>query len=234
MIKYALSIIFYTLGGVVFVLSALVYLTVAIFIHPRNLYPLTRIISRVFLLASGQWVIIEGSIPKTSGPYLYMFNHQSMFDGFLLQGSFRHYVTGVGAEKQFKWFIWGRIVKRFGVIPIKRSNLKKAIHSLDAMEDVIRNGTSCMISPEGTRTLTGEMSPFKKGPFHVALHTHATIIPIGLIGAYEAKPKNRKTIRPGLIRVVYGDPMPFESYKDFSVEELRDTVKEKISKLSHS
>ncbi|NIA18502.1 MAG: hypothetical protein GWO85_00230 [Simkaniaceae bacterium] len=234
MFRTLFSLIIYPIGVTVFTLSAMVYLFFAMFIDPKNLHPLAKIISRVFLLSCGQWVTYKGvTPPKEGGPYLYMFNHQSMFDGFLLVGSFRHYVTGVGAQKQFSWFIWGWIVKRYGIIPIKRSKLNEAIHSLDAMEEVLKKGISCLISPEGTRTLTGEMNRFKKGPFHVERNTRATIVPIGIKGAFEAKPKIDWRFKPGRIRVTYGDFIPWEKYKNMSLEELRDTVNEKISKLAY-
>ncbi len=233
MFRTPVSILIYFLGILVFVLSASVYLFLALFINPKSLHPVARIICRTFLLACGQWVTYSGERPPSAGgPYLYMFNHQSMFDGFLLVGSFNHYVTGVGAQKQFSWFIWGWIVKRYGVIPIKRSRLNEAIHSLDAMEKIMKEGTSCLISPEGTRTLTGEIGPFKKGPFHVAMNTKATIVPIGIDGAFRAKSKNNWRFSPGKISVTYGKFITWEDYKDHSLEELRKTVKEKISKLA--
>ncbi|NQV36936.1 MAG: 1-acyl-sn-glycerol-3-phosphate acyltransferase [Candidatus Marinimicrobia bacterium] len=234
MFRTIISLIIYPLGVTTFVLSSSVYLFLALFIAPQKLYLLAKLISRAFLLSCGQWVTYDGvTPPKEGGPYLYMFNHQSMFDGFLLVGSFRHYVTGVGAQKQFSWFIWGWIVKRYGVIPIKRSKLNQAIHSLEAMEKVMNTGVSCLISPEGTRTLTGEMITFKKGAFHVAQNTKATIVPIGINGAYEAKPKNDWRFKPGRIRMTYGEFISWDTYKDMSLEELRDTVKEKISKLAY-
>lgn len=231
--KTLTSLIIYPFALVVFGLSAGIYLFCALFISPRRLHPLARLISRVFLLASGQWVTISGPTPDPKkGPYLYMFNHQSLFDGFLLVAVARHYITGVGAIEQFSYPIWGRIVRRYGVVPIKRKELQDAIHSLDQMEQAISAGTSCLISPEGTRTLTGELGPFKKGPFHVAKNTGVTIIPLGIIGAFEAKPKTDWRIRPGCIRINIGDQLPIEKYRHLSLEELRDFVKEKISKLA--
>ncbi len=234
MLRSIFSLFIYPLGVTVFILGAMVYLTATIFIHPRHLHGLAKGISRFFLFICGQWVTYEGPIPgKKEGPFLYMFNHQSMFDGFLLVGGINHYVTGVGANKQFAYPVWGQIVKRYGIIPIKRSELKQAINSLDLLEKALRAGTTCLISPEGTRTLDGKMNPFKKGPFHVAKNTGVTIVPVGINGAFRAKPKNDWRFAPGRIRVRFGDPVLSSQYKDMSVEELRDDIFEKISILAY-
>ena len=68
--------------------------------------------------------------------------------------------------------IWGYLVKKYGVIPIVRQKLNTAITSMDKLEEAIKKGTSMMIAPEGTRTLTGKLGPFKKGAFHVAKNTN--------------------------------------------------------------
>lgn len=234
MLKTLFSLIIYPIGVTVFVLAAAVYLIATIFIHPQKLHGFAKAIARFFLLVCGQWVTYEGPIPdKDAGPFLYMFNHQSMFDGFLLVGGINHYVTGVGANKQFAYPIWGQIVKRYGIIPIRRSELKQAINSLDLLEKAIRKGTTCLISPEGTRTLDGAMNRFKKGPFHVAKNTGVTIVPIGIIGAFRAKPKNDWRFSPGKIRVRFGEPVSHRQYQDMTMEELRDYIFEKISILAY-
>jgi 1-acyl-sn-glycerol-3-phosphate acyltransferase len=162
---------------------------------------------------------------------LYLFNHQSLIDQFLVAGTVREYITAVGADYQFSWPIWGRVIKRLGAIPIIRTELTKAIHSLSLAEDEIRKGTSFLMSPEGTRTRTGKMGEFKKGPFHLSLNMGVTIIPIGLMGAYKEKKFSDWRIYPGKINVKVGDPVKSEYYQKMSVEELRDDIRDKISVL---
>ena len=217
---------------IAFVLSAGTYLFVALFISPKKLYSLARILSRLILLGAGQIIKIEGEIPDSKkGPHLYLFNHQSMLDQFLVAGSIKEYISAVGADYQFSWPIWGRVIKRLGAIPIVRKDLTKAIHSLSLAEDEIRKGTSFLIAPEGTRTLTGKMGEFKKGLFHLSLNTGVTIIPIGLMGAYNAKKRNDWRIYPGMITVRIGKPIKKDYYQKMSVEELRDDIRAKIAVL---
>ncbi|MEA1882224.1 MAG: lysophospholipid acyltransferase family protein [Candidatus Marinimicrobia bacterium] len=188
--------------------------------------------ARLFMLFGGQWFRVKGVAPNPkNGPYLYMMNHESLFDGFMMVAGIRHYFTGVGAIEQFSYPVWGYLVKKYGVIPIIRQQLGSAISSLVKAEEAIRNGVSMMIAPEGTRTLTGKLNPFKKGPFHVAKNTGITIIPVGLLGAYQAKSKNDWRIRPGVLTTVFGEPIEKKDFEELSLDELRNLVKGKITEL---
>ena len=227
-----IAIVIWPLALITFIISAGIYLFAALFISPKKLYRLARFLSRLILLCGGQIIILEGEMPDPiDGPYLYLFNHQSLIDQFLVAGTVKEYITAVGADHQFSWPIWGRVIKRLGAIPIIRTELTKAIHSLSLAEDEIKKGTSFLMSPEGTRTVTGKMGEFKKGPFHLSLNTGITIIPIGLIGAYKAKNHSDWRLYPGKIKVKIGDPVKSEYYHKMSVEELRDDIRDKISML---
>ena len=97
---------------------------------------------------------------------------------------------------------------------------------------LVQDGDSMVFSPEGQRTLTGEMNEFKKGGFHFAKNTNiATIVPVGLIGAYRANVRNSWIVNPGKLTTVFGKPITPSDYKDLSVEELRDLTKKRISEL---
>jgi len=184
------------------------------------------------LLAGGQWLRIEGSIPTKEGqPYLYLFNHESLMDPFMLGGAIDHYVTAVGAEYQFSYPVWGMLARRHGAIPIKRKQLKNAIHSLSKAEEAIKSGISFIISPEGTRTVSGEMGEFKKGPFHVALNTGVTIVPVALKGAYAAKKKTDWRLSPGFLTIRFGKPINSQEYNNLDLHALQVLVRGKIQDL---
>mgnify|MGYP001372489534 FL=1 len=92
-------------------------------------------------------------------------------------------------------------------------------------------GVSFLISPEGTRTLTGQIGPFKKGPFHLAKNTEATIVPIGLIGGFKAKKKSDWRVCPGILRIKFGQPIKGDQFKDMEIKELQNLVFNRISRL---
>tara|TARA_B100000287_G_scaffold305504_1_gene288735 strand:- start:1318 stop:1911 length:594 start_codon:yes stop_codon:yes gene_type:complete len=181
---------------------------------------------------AGQILTRENQPPPSEGqPYLYLFNHVSMFDQFMVGAFVPHYITAIGAEEIFKYPVWGHLIKRYGAIPIKRKRLKSALKSLTQVEDAIKRGISFIIAPEGTRTLDGELGVFKKGPFHIAKNTGITIVPIALIGAFEAKRKNDWKLMPGMITTRFGSPIRKEEYENLSIEEIRDLTKTRIRML---
>ena len=232
MIRAILSIFLWPLWGMMFLFGAILYSIAIIILPSYRLHFLAQILARLFMLFGGQWFRVRGTAPDPEkGPYLYLMNHESLFDGFMMVAGIRHYFTGVGAVEQFSYPVWGYLVKKYGVIPIVRQKLKTAITSMDKLEEAIKKGTSMMIAPEGTRTLTGKMAPFKKGAFHVAKNTGITIVPVGLIGAYKAKNKNDWRITPGVLTAVFGDPIVEAEYEHLSLNELQEIVREKISIL---
>jgi len=87
-----------------------------------------------------------------------------------------------------------------------------------------------MIAPEGTTSLYGKLSNFKKGPFHVAENTGVTIIPVGLKGAYQAK--NKKIGELSLaFNNSFGKPITKAEYENMSIEALSNKVKVEIEKM---
>ena len=229
MVKTFYSIIIWPIWYAFF-LPSLLFLLFVIIIFPRkHLFYFIRPICWVYCFLAGQWLKKENHPPsKHGGPYLYMFNHVSMFDQFMIGAYIPHYVTAVAAVEVFKYPIWGYIIKKYGVIPIIRQKIRKAIGSLNLAEKAIKDGTSFLISPEGTRTTTGEIGPFKKGPFHLAKNTKVTIVPIGLIGGFKAKKKNDWRINPGVLTIVFGKPIHSNEYQELNIEELRNLVLKRI------
>jgi len=231
-IKAIISIILWPLFFVTFASGVFGYFIVTTFVSLNVAHGYMKIFCRACLLSAGQLLKIKGTVPpKDKQPYIYMLNHQSMFDHFMIAGSTSHYLTGVAAEDQYSYPLYGSALRRYKAIPIKREKLKDAIHSLDEAEKVVLSGTSLLIAPEGTRTVSGELETFKKGPFHLAINTKATIIPVAIIGAWEAKKKTDWKLKPGVITIHYGDPIQSTQYDDYSIQELSDFVKNELQKL---
>jgi len=216
-----------------FFIPSLFLIYILVFIVPRkHFHFIIRPTSWLYCLLAGQILLKENKPPPIKDqPYLYLFNHVSMFDQFMVGAFIPHYITAIGAKEIFKYPVWGQLLNRYGAIPIIRKHLKSAIQSLDLVEQAINNGISFIIAPEGTRTLNGEIGVFKKGPFHIAKNTGITIVPIALLGAYKAKRKNDWRIKPGIITTRFGKPIKKDEYQDLSVEEIRDLIKTKIQRL---
>jgi 1-acyl-sn-glycerol-3-phosphate acyltransferase len=169
---------------------------------------------------------------KKDQPYLIMGNHQSLFDVFVIPAAIPICFVGIEAAYHFSFPVWGYLIRKWGCIPIERENLTKAILSLDQARKTLAEGMSIGVLPEGHRTRTGEMGPFKKGPFYLAKEAGADILPFSIHGLFEYNPKGSFLLHPGKVTVTIGMPIPYETFKDLSVEEVRNKLFDIISGLS--
>ncbi len=123
------------------------------------------------------------------------------------------------------------MIKRLGTIPIERDNVYASIRSIKKALKALNSGTSIAILPEGHRTLTGKMQPFKKLPFHLAKKAGVDIIPIGLSGLFDLKKKGSWHITPTKITLNFGEAVRAEDIKTLSIEDLRDKLFHSIKEL---
>jgi 1-acyl-sn-glycerol-3-phosphate acyltransferase len=220
-------------GGLFFALSAGI-LTVCLVLLPRErTFRMARALFKILIRIMGIRLSVNGKeYIKKDQPYLIMGNHQSLFDVFVIPAAIPICFVGIEAAYHFSFPVWGYLIRKWGCIPIERENLTKAILSLDLARKTLTQGMSIGVLPEGHRTRTGEMGPFKKGPFYLAKEAGADILPFGTRGLFEFNPKGSFLLNPGRITVNIGRPIPFEVVKDLSVEELKNYLFDIISGLS--
>jgi 1-acyl-sn-glycerol-3-phosphate acyltransferase len=94
-----------------------------------------------------------------------------------------------------------------GFVPLERGNRDQSLPAIERAADGLRDGNSFLIFPEGTRSRTGELLPFKKGGFIMAIKAGAPIVPIAIAGARAAMRKGSPIIRPVRVRVSLGPPI---------------------------
>lgn len=120
-----------------------------------------------------------------------------------------------------------------GFVPVQRSNKDQSWPAVDRAADAIRDGNSFFIFPEGTRSRTGDLLPFKKGGFIMALKAQAPVVPVALQGASGAMRKGSPIIWPSVITVTLLPPVPtigrgFDD-RDALVAEVRSQLAGKLS-----
>jgi 1-acyl-sn-glycerol-3-phosphate acyltransferase len=93
---------------------------------------------------------------------------------------------------------------------------------------------SVVIFPEGTRSATGELLPFKKGAFMLALHTGVDIVPTAVLGGRHILPKGAWRVRPGTIIVRFGTPIATDAYDEDNRDELIGHVRTAIETMLHA
>lgn len=234
------------LRSVVLLVRFVIALILAVVIYSFGLLFLPKafwwrvIISKIgwlCLWAGGQKLTVHGSAPPVeNGPYLFVLNHQSFFDGFVVARSFPYRVTGLGAKSYFKLPLWGWMMKLHGIIPVDRRNHESALASVKKTEEAFRRGESLAIFPEGTRTPDGKLQEFKAGAFHLAVSAKATIVPVAIIGAAEAWPKGSWRIKPGRLAVAFGQPISCDNCRKLyagenAVSNLKNLTRLRISSL---
>jgi 1-acyl-sn-glycerol-3-phosphate acyltransferase len=94
-----------------------------------------------------------------------------------------------------------------GFVPLERGNREQSLPAIDRAAEALRAGNSFLIFPEGTRSRTGELLPFKKGGFIMAIKAEAPIVPIAIKGARDAMRKGSFVIRPVTVTVRLGAPI---------------------------
>jgi 1-acyl-sn-glycerol-3-phosphate acyltransferase len=139
---------------------------------------------------------------------------------------FRHFKWVSKIENFSVPFIgWNMSMNRY--IKLRRGDRESVVQMMEACEKTISEGSSIMMFPEGTRSPTGEIRPFKPGAFELALKTRAPILPIVILGTADALPKRGFVLQgrhPIRIRVL--DPIPYERVADMSADELTAHVRD--------
>lgn len=183
--------------------------------------------SRDILRAAGTPVIAEGleHIPRDR-PVIYASNHSSMFDIWALFATLPGSVRFVAKQELFKIPLLGGAMRAAGHIPIDRAARKKAFEAYDKAAKTIREGiSSILVFPEGTRSRTGELLPFKNAPFGLAIAAQVPIVPVYVHHTFEILPKGAWRLRSRPIRLLVGEPIPTAGLQPGDRERLRDEVR---------
>lgn len=177
----------------------------------HSVHSIGRLWARTLLFLSGVRVEIKGleNILKDS-PQLLASNHQGAFDILVLQAYLPIQFRWMAKKSLFKIPIIGWSMKWAGYISIDRTHAGSAYRSLEKAVEILKGGISVLIFPEGTRSPTGEILPFKRGGFLLATKTRAPLVPISIKGTRGIMARGSILIRPGRVNVVIGKPIPGE------------------------
>jgi 1-acyl-sn-glycerol-3-phosphate acyltransferase len=101
----------------------------------------------------------------------------------------------------------GRAMQAGGFVPIERQNREQSMASIARGAESIRHGNSFLIFPEGTRSRTATLLPFKKGGFIMALQAQAPIVPVAIMGGRAAMRRGSWLVRPATVLIRIGEPV---------------------------
>ncbi len=166
-----------------------------------------------------------------SHSYIYMANHRSNFDIPVLLGCLPVQFRWLAKAELFKIPIFGRAMSAAGYVKIDRFNRESAFRSIDQVAAKMKNGVSVMIFPEGTRSEDGNVKPFKKGGFVMAVDTGVPIVPVVIRGTRSIMAKGSWRINPGDVTLFIENPIDTTGYTRDTKEVLIKTVRSVICEV---
>jgi 1-acyl-sn-glycerol-3-phosphate acyltransferase len=168
--------------------------------------------------------------------YVFISNHASNLDPPALCLAIPQTLRFIAKRSLAKVPIFGQALKLGRIILIDRSDNQKAVETINKAIKDLKDGISAFFFAEGTRSPDGMLQDFKKGGIMVALKTKLPIIPITVVDSYKLLPRKALRIRPGVLRIIVGDPIDTSGYteddKDFLVQKVRDVIADTLKRYS--
>lgn len=160
-----------------------------------------------------------------SRPCLFVFNHSSKIDTIVVAKLLRQDFTGVAKAEAKNVPMFGQLFQLAGIALIDRNDKNAAQAKMQPLVKRLKEGTSVVVSPEGTRTPTPRMAPFKKGPFHIAMQAEVPVVPIVFRGIDQVQWRGAQVIRPGVVEAVVLPPVDTSAWTAATVGDHRDEVR---------
>jgi 1-acyl-sn-glycerol-3-phosphate acyltransferase len=170
---------------------------------------------------------VEGRWPAAGGPFVVVSNHQSTLDILLLSRAPRE-MKWIAKEELFRipWVGW--MLRMSGDIPIRRGDAESGGEALARARAYLARGMSVMLFPEGTRSTTGKLLPFKSGAFRLAAEAGVPVLPIALHGTARGMPKGGPWVNPCRATARLLEPVDPAAYGPDGGNRLRDEVRRRI------
>ncbi len=161
---------------------------------------------------------------KKGESYIYTCNHTSFLDAPGIALAIPTQFRPLAKKELLKIPVFGLIVRVVTVI-VDRSSQESRQKSLKILKNILHSGISILIFPEGTQNRSNKpLQPFYSGAFRTAIETKTPIMPMVVINAGKLMPPGTMNIKPGKIKVVFGEAIDCSGYTMESVNELKDKV----------
>jgi 1-acyl-sn-glycerol-3-phosphate acyltransferase len=218
------------------ILALLAVLASAVTPRGRGMLFFARVWGRCLLAAGGVRVETEVAPELAAAPprgsFVFLANHQSYYDIPVLLSTLPRPVLFAAKESLFRIPVFGWSLAAGGFIPVDRGNPAQGREVFARAAKRLQGGSSVLFFPEGTRSRDGQLGPFHRGGFLLALRAGLPIVPVGIEGAQEVLPRARWTIHPATVRVRFGAPVDPSAYGIRGRGELVAAVRRRIVELA--
>lgn len=189
---------------------------------------LSKVFSSGILFISGVRLKIYGleNIDRNS-TYVFVSNHSSQFDITVLQWGVPNRLAMIFKKELSKIPLFGWQLKYGPYIMVDRKSPESGMKSIEESKELMKTkGISVLVFPEGTRSETGELLPFKRGAFHLAAKVGYPIVPVTIIDSNKIMPKGTFKLKRGTIKLIFDKPINTENIKSKADElSLMDNVR---------
>ncbi|MEQ1690032.1 MAG: lysophospholipid acyltransferase family protein [Gemmatimonas sp.] len=187
-----------------------------------------RLVAVVALRLNPLWrFTTRGSLRDARRPYVVIANHESYADVFLLS-CFPWEMKWLSKDTMFKIPFMGWMMQMAGDIKLIRGKRESAVDAIKQCRDRLGKKVSIMIFPEGTRSKTWEMLPFKDGAFRLAIEAGAPILPIAVTGTRNAMAKGTFRFQSARAMAQLLEPIDTSNLTLKDIPELKQQARDRI------
>jgi len=158
-------------------------------------------------------------------------NHQSNIDPPILFQALHPRLHILFKRELTKLPLLGRAFQIGGFVPIDRSSREHSMAAIEQAAASLRSGNSFLTFPEGTRSRTGSLLPFKRGPFLMALKAQVPVVPVAIQGGTASMKKGSPIVRPTTVSVRIGAPVETRGMDLADREKLADEIRARVEQL---
>jgi 1-acyl-sn-glycerol-3-phosphate acyltransferase len=172
----------------------------------------------------------RGNVPRNHA-VVFCSNHQSNVDPPILFRVLHPRLHVLFKAELTKLPLLGRAFQIGGFVPIERARREQSMAAIEQAAESLRQGNSFLTFPEGTRSKTGALLPFKRGPFLMAIKAQAPVVPVAVQGGTASMRKGSAIVRPATVSVRIGEPVETRGMTLDAREQLADIVRARIEAL---